>query len=98
MEKILKDFNFHLGKAHNLNDIEKVRVQFLGKKSFITENMKTLPNLSAEKRGQLGKDLNSLKLTFQESIDKSVNNVHTSYYDPYQQKIPAIYLSNQKLS
>lgn len=75
MENILKDFNNQLSKAQNQDEIEKVRVQFLGKKSFITENMKTLPNLSAEKRGQLGKDLNSLKLTFQEAINKKVDNL-----------------------
>lgn len=34
-------------------------------------------------------------LNVQESIDKSVSNIHSNYYDPYQQKIPAIYLSNQ---
>lgn len=37
----------------------------------------------------------NIVLNVQESIDKSVNNIHSSYYDPYQQKIPAIYISNQ---
>lgn len=37
----------------------------------------------------------NIVLNVQESIDRSVNNVHSSYYDPYQQKMPAIYLSNQ---
>jgi hypothetical protein len=37
----------------------------------------------------------NIVLNVQESIDKSVNNIHSSFYDPYQQKIPAIYISNQ---
>lgn len=39
----------------------------------------------------------NIVLNVQESIDKSVNNKHTLYYDPFQQKIPAIYISNQNM-
>lgn len=75
MEENLKNFRDELGKASNLNEIEKVRVQFLGKKSFISKKMKTLPGLSAEKKAQLGKDLNRLKIVFQEAIDKKIETL-----------------------
>jgi len=75
MEENLKNFRDELGKASNLNEIEKVRFRFLGKKSFISKKMKTLPGLSAEKKAQLGKDLNRLKIVFQEAIDKKIETL-----------------------
>jgi hypothetical protein len=33
----------------------------------------------------------------QEKINQSVSNIHTEYYQPYEQKIPAIYISNDTM-
>lgn len=39
----------------------------------------------------------NIVLNVQEKINQSVSNIHTSYYQPYEQKIPAIYLSNDSM-
>lgn len=39
----------------------------------------------------------NIVLNVQEKINQSVSNVHTQYYQPYEQKIPAIYLSNDSM-
>jgi hypothetical protein len=36
-------------------------------------------------------------LNVQEKINQSVSNIHTEYYQPYEQKIPAIYISNDTM-
>ena len=39
----------------------------------------------------------NIVLNVQEKINQSVSNVHASYYQPYEQKIPAIYVSNDSM-
>ena len=39
----------------------------------------------------------SIVLNIQEKINQSVSNIHTQYYQPYEQKIPAIYVSNESM-
>jgi hypothetical protein len=39
----------------------------------------------------------NIVLNVQEKINQSVSNIHTQYYQPYEQKIPAIYLSNDSM-
>jgi hypothetical protein len=36
-------------------------------------------------------------INVQEKINQSVSNIHTDYYQPYEQKIPAIYLANDSM-
>ena len=40
----------------------------------------------------------NIVLNVQEKINQSVSNIHTAYYQPYEQKIPAIYLSNDSMT
>ena len=56
MENLASLLNEALGlvaQAQNLNDLEKVRVDFLGKKGAMTALLKTLGSLSAEERLKL---------------------------------------------
>ena len=39
----------------------------------------------------------NIVLNVQEKINQSVSNIHTDYYQPYEQKIPAIYMSNDSM-
>jgi len=56
--------------AESLSSLEEARVKLLGKKSELTEMMKTLGNMPAEERKEFGAALNSVK----EEITKALQN------------------------
>lgn len=70
LEKIKQQFNEEL-KAVNLNEeLEKVRVAFLGKKGIVTEELKNLRNLTNEEKKIAGKEINNLKGEIEDAIIK----------------------------
>ncbi len=64
-----------LAAAHSSQDVEKVRIEFLGKKGSITEILRDLKNLSADQKKAVGKQVNSAKTKLEELIkDKQVQH------------------------
>ena len=61
MEDLLIKLKNDLDKANSLLDLEKIRVSYLGKKSFIAQQMKLLSSLENDKKAELGKTLNIAK-------------------------------------
>lgn len=61
MEDLLIKLKNDLDKANSLLDLEKIRVLYLGKKSFIAQQMKLLSSLENDKKAELGKTLNIAK-------------------------------------
>lgn len=59
IENIRKEFNSI--NASNLEDIEKIRIQYLGKKGKITELFNDFKLLTQEKKKSIGNELNTLK-------------------------------------
>ena len=55
--------------ASTLEALDEIRVHALGKKGFLTEQMKTLGGLDPEVRKQLGQDLNKAKGEIAKAID-----------------------------
>ena len=64
--KILTD----ISSAANLKKLEEIRVSVLGKKGLNTEKMKTLGSLSMEDKIALGKELNLLKTTIENTLNE----------------------------
>jgi len=56
-------------QAGDLRELDDIRVQWLGKKGRLTEQLKTLANASVEEKKTLGKALNELKQSLTESIE-----------------------------
>jgi phenylalanyl-tRNA synthetase alpha chain len=56
-------------QAPDLAILEQLRVQWLGKKGFLTEQLKQLGNLPAEQRPQVGQAVNEAKQTLQQAIE-----------------------------
>ena len=61
LAKVLKEASDLIQNTSNLSDLEKIRVQFLGKKSLLIELMKSLSNLDSSDKAKAGKDLNEAK-------------------------------------
>ena len=55
--------------ADDLQTLDQVRVDYLGKKGHLTERMKTLGKLSAEERPKAGQAINQAKQAVQQAIE-----------------------------
>jgi len=59
----------------SIDDIEKLRIQYLGKKGLISSEMKSLSSLSIEEKKIKGQDLNIFKSFFETELQKRKNNI-----------------------
>lgn len=71
MSKIEPILNEALSKLQNagLNDIETIRIEYLGKKGKITEMLKNLSELSIEEKKQFGAEINTAKTKLNEAVE-----------------------------
>ena len=70
IEKLKAQFEASLAEVRDNDDLEKIRISFLGKKGFITDCMKELKNMDNDTRKEFGKEINELK----DSIDTSIRS------------------------
>lgn len=59
-----------INNAQSLEDLEKIRVDYLGKKGKLTSQLKTLGALSAEERPQAGAKINEAKQTLLDRLSE----------------------------
>ncbi len=71
IEEILTQALQELAKANDLNQLDQVRVLYLGKKGAFTQQMKQLGKLESEQRREAGQIINTAKNTFQTQLDAS---------------------------
>ncbi len=50
-----------LSKADNMEELEKIRVEYIGKKGYVTELLKEMKDLSVEEKKTFGQEVNVLK-------------------------------------
>jgi phenylalanyl-tRNA synthetase alpha chain len=68
LERIKEQFSKELNAANLKEELEKIRVSFLGKKGLVTEALKDLRNLDAEAKKMAGMQVNMLK----DEIEKAI--------------------------
>lgn len=68
LEKIRQKFNEELNAVNSQDELDKIRVAFLGKKGLVTEELKNLRNLSNEEKKTAGMQVNSLKNEIEKAI------------------------------
>ena len=69
LETIISDFNSQLTKIKNINELEEIRVNFLGKKSQITALFTELKNLSNDEKKSFGLKINEVRAEITAKID-----------------------------
>lgn len=69
LETVKKEFISELGNAQDLNSLNEIRINYLGKKSVLTELSKNLGNLSLEERKEQGVKINELRNFITEQIE-----------------------------
>ncbi|GGD77992.1 phenylalanine--tRNA ligase subunit alpha [Lacimicrobium alkaliphilum] len=70
LEAISKEAEAQISDAADLNVLDKVRVEYLGKKGRLTELLKGLGKLSAEERPAAGEQINKAKQQIQAMINQ----------------------------
>ncbi|TNF33219.1 MAG: phenylalanine--tRNA ligase subunit alpha [Gammaproteobacteria bacterium] len=69
LQQVLKEAQQAVANAADLQQLDQVRVHYLGKKGIFTEQLKALGQLPAEERKQAGQLINDAKRAFQDSLD-----------------------------
>ena len=69
IDEILKDFENKIASAEALEEIEKLRVEFLGKKGVVTNLMPLLRDVPNEQKREVGIMLNTLKVNIENKIE-----------------------------
>ena len=69
LEDVVMRAQGELAEADTLVALDQVRVQYLGKKGLITEQMKTLGNLPADERKEAGARINQARDRFTEALE-----------------------------
>ena len=64
LDEAERSFPAHFAQAQTLEELELVRVKFLGRKSEFSAALKDLPDLTPEQRATLGKRANELRTSF----------------------------------
>lgn len=80
LERIKEQFSKELNSANRKEELEKIRVSFLGKKGLVTEALKDLRNLDAEAKKMAGMQVNILKAEIEQAIVEYQNKMEEREY------------------
>jgi len=69
LQTLVQQAQNNISQACDLTDLEQLRVQYLGKKGFLTEHLKQLGRLPAEQRPQAGQIINQAKEQLQAALE-----------------------------
>ncbi len=67
-KQLKQAFEDALAKIETMDDLEKIRVEYIGKKGYVTELMQEMRNLSPEEKKTFGQEVNVLKNQVNDSI------------------------------
>ncbi len=81
IEDILKQALRELAQAQDLNGLDQVRVNYLGKKGVFTLQMKELGKLDPDQRRQVGQIINQAKGEFQQTLESSKQQMQQAALD-----------------
>ena len=72
-EQVLTEALVLVSDAQDLNELDQIRVRYLGKKGEFTQQMKALGKLDAEQRPIVGQAINHSKEQFQTALESRKN-------------------------
>jgi phenylalanyl-tRNA synthetase alpha chain len=77
IQKLSLEFSHELSKVKSLQDIENLKIKYLGKKGYLAELMTSLKNALPEERPLIGKEINDLKVLITSEIEKQTQHFET---------------------
>lgn len=81
LEQLLATASQAISVCDGLKDIEALRVQYLGKKGLVTEQLKRLGQLSAAERPAAGQRINEVKQAIQAQLETKTAQLQTAAID-----------------
>jgi phenylalanyl-tRNA synthetase alpha chain len=75
LKEILTQAEKQLSEVDNLEQLDQIRVQYLGKKGAFTQQMKMLGQLDPEQRPIVGQAINEVKRQFQQQLEVKKNTL-----------------------
>lgn len=81
LKEILQRALADITKATDINALEAVRVQYLGKKGELTSILKNLGSLSEQERPQAGQEVNNVKQQITEAWEEAANKLRLLILD-----------------
>ena len=79
IELLRQEIKERLSKTGSLADLDKIRVEFLGKKGSITALLKNMKSLSNEEKKTFGAEVNKLKGYAAQRIDERIEELKKKY-------------------
>lgn len=70
LQALLEEFQARIADVKNETDLQNMKAQFLGKKGALTDLMKEIPNQAPEMRRELGNEINRVKNTLNDLVEK----------------------------
>ena len=70
IEETRKSFDLDFSKISNLNELEELRIKFLGRKGLVAQLFESLKDVSKEDKRATGQSLNQLKIHTQSKYDE----------------------------
>ena len=77
LEKILEELQSKIVNISNMNELNDLRVEYLGKKGSISMLSSKIAELPVEEKKTFGAELNKVKMTANELIDSKKNEIET---------------------
>ena len=74
--KMKEDVEKRIKEAISAENVDQIRVEFLGKKGKITEVLKGLKDLSNEEKKEIGKLANDIKVELENKINSAINDIN----------------------
>ncbi len=71
-----EDVEKHINEATSAEAVDRIRVEFLGKKGKITEVLKGLKDLAVEEKKEVGKLANDIKLELESRINTVIDSIN----------------------
>ena len=75
LQHILKEAQSQISNAQDLKSLDTIRIQYLGKKGQLTEQLKQLGKLSPEERPKVGQAVNEVKQQVQTLLDEKLKSI-----------------------
>ncbi|MDD5686268.1 MAG: phenylalanine--tRNA ligase subunit alpha [Elusimicrobia bacterium] len=76
MKDIEKEALEEISKSQTIEEIEKIRIKYLGRKGIVTEELSNLSKLSLEDKKTFGKKLNILKQKLSDIIEERIVEIN----------------------
>ena len=69
MTDLQKEFNQELEQVKNSQDLENLRLKYLGKKGIISEKLQTIGSIPKEERKEFGAKMNQIKQFISKQVE-----------------------------